>query len=268
MAAFPLVLVIAIPQASQAAVPQAPEASGAQGDFRPPVATQNTDETYVSAVGILAVSSPLTFYGAVVGYAHSLGPGPYPLLGFEVTANVLRGGGTFKGLLPSQVGGPDAKLELTQGGGSFTLKCKPVDARANGSAGVLFYGTVSAGLAQTGLTTRLGSAYLNSMLVGANGGVLVEGRLGGYADVMVFAGYRAATFSALGNEDVGTIRVTAPEYGGDLTIHLPHDLSLKLSSVFSTMKQNQGNEGLKIFTLGLTWIPHMGVSPVIDGGKS
>jgi hypothetical protein len=82
---------------------------------------------------------------------------------------------------------------------------------------------------------------------------------------MAFGGYRAHTFKRFGSS-LDAITVTAPEYGGNATFHLPYDLSLSLSSVFSVMRQGEDDEALKVYVLGLIWTPHDSAGPSITGG--
>ena len=58
----------------------------------------------------------------------------------------------------------------------------------------------------------------------------------------------------------------SPEYGADATFHLPYNLSLSVSSVFSIMRQGEKDQDVKVYLLGLIWEPDAGFSPIVDGG--
>ena len=258
-------LIVGVPLALRAASTDPPKDNGAQGSFRPPVASQNTDSKYVAATGLVATAGPITVFGLVLGTGHGFGDAQYPYFGYEATIDVERGSGTLAGTFPASFGGPDLKLGFVQGGGSATIKFKPWEARDNGVAGLLLYGTANLGLQQMATTTTLGTAASNSMQIGVNAGALVEAKVSDIADLMVFAGYRVNSFVPF-TVGMNSMTMKTPEYGGDATFHLPYDLSLSISSVFSIMHQGDKDQGVKIYLLGLIWEPGVGVSPTIDGG--
>jgi len=255
-----------------AADPATPKTGGAQGSFRPPVVSRSIDEPYLAGTGLLALAGPMTLYGVAAGAGGAAVADPNVPLGYEALVMAMRGGAanvipvsaaTTGGLGMSSLG-----LDLAMVSGSLTLKYKPIDMRKNGYAGLLLYGTGDIGFNQVALTNNYGTARTLALTSGGGGGALVEGRIGSLVEIEAFAGYRLLYFSPMRTGSMGSTTTTMPEFGGDVTVHLPYGLSASLSSLFNIMKQGEKNKQAKTFVLGLSWRPDDGLSPISEGGKS
>ncbi len=252
---------LALPAIAQ----ESSEGGAAQGSFTPPIFSQATDAKYLFASAFLARASPLDIFGVVLGSGGSVYENKYPFLGYELVLDAARGGGTFADMLPEDFGGPDLVIGVTRIGGAGVLKAKPVDARHNGYFGLLFYGRAALDYTRIATKTGFGTAGLGLFGTTLNIGALLEGRIGEHAEVMLFGGYRSTATKPLA-DDMARTTSGAPEYGGNIAVHLPHNLTLTLSTLFGILRQGDDDEDLKVYSLGILWTPEGGVAPVVDGG--
>ena len=153
--------------------------------------------------------------------------------------------------------------------GSFMLKLRPLDPADTGWLGLTVYGGANAGFFQTGTTNDAGTAWRNSVQLGAIGGLLGQVLLTDMIEVMLFVGGRATLFGALEEEgDPQSSEFTAvvtPDFGGNITAHLPGGFDLSLGSVINFFNGDDDEKGsARTFVLGLSWSPGGVVAPMLD----
>ena len=265
---FGLGLLVMCSYATTAAA-QSDEPSGkpSSGSFQPPINLVDNDVRYASGAGVAVFAGPLQVFGVVAGAGRPFGPAEPPRWGFEAQLALLRGGGDF-----SAVGA--TSMTLVTSAGSFIVKRRMMSPGEDRMLGLTLYGGPTLGFFQLGIENDFGTAYRHYLTVGASLGALVQLIPDRRVELMAFVGGRSMAMAGIpeqGDPDAqpaGAFLAT-PEFGGNITVHLPHDLDVNLGSMLNFMKgEDDGKQSAKVFYLGLTWRSDAGFAPIVEGPTS
>lgn len=228
------------------------------GSYQPPIHSTNTDSSYASGVGMLALAGPVTLGGAFGVTGFGFGDDPFPLLGMEVMASGLVGSGDFS----QQNFQLDVSMLIFNT--SFIFKMKPLEERNNGIVGLTLYAGPQLGSLTLGLTNEHGTVTQGSFLFGGSAGGVLTLRLGGYLTLIGFGGVQH--LQIFGPENSSGL--TIPSFGGNAKIHLTPNWSIDLGSTLNQFEELAGGGGkdrVKLFILGVSWNDRSGTRLVQEG---